>query len=379
MNENSILESINNCAECKECLKVCQTYQETNDELFSPFGRLKIAKKIFENNEIEENERKSLYTCTMCSLCYETCPQEIETSHIVHEAKFKLYGTEKGQYKIHDTIIGGILEKDNSVNGDPNKRLDWLPEKYRTEEEFDDRDSDTLLFLGCMSSFKVKESASSAYEFLKAAGYDFKILKNEPCCGEYIYSAGNLKEAKSYFKKVNRMLNENNIKKIIVTCAGCLYAFNNVYPKYLENFNIDVKHITQVISDLDKEGKISFQRDHQSLIYHDACRMGRKLNDIRIYSEPRELLSQSGAEVLELSKNKDATPCCGAGSGVRGVDKELCINMGETLLNEMETDLLISSCPLCVFNFRYVDYKRETNKKILYITDYLNKNLKKIK
>jgi Fe-S oxidoreductase len=377
MKENSILESINKCAECKECLNACQTYQETKDELFSPFGRLKIAKKVFENREIKENERRSLYTCTMCSLCDETCPQEIETSHIVHESKFKLYGTEKGQYKIHDTIIEGILEKDNSVNGDSNERLDWLPEKYRNKEEFNDKDSDTLLFLGCMSSFKVKGSASSAYELLKAANFDFKILKNEPCCGEYIYSAGNLKEAKRYFKKVNRILDENNIKKIIVTCAGCLYAFNNVYPKYLEDFNIDVKHITQVISDLEKEGKISFKQVQKSLIYHDACRMGRKLNDMEIYSEPRKLLTQSGAKILEFPKNEDATPCCGAGSGVRGIDKDLCINMGETLLNGMETDLLISSCPLCVFNFRYVDYKRGTNKKILYITDYLNKLSKK--
>ncbi|TXT56257.1 MAG: putative iron-sulfur binding reductase [Promethearchaeota archaeon] len=378
MNEQSILESINNCVECKECLRHCQTYQETNDELFSPFGRLKIAKKVFEDEEITEKERKSLYTCTMCSLCDETCPQEIETSHIVHEAKFRLYGTEKGQYKIHDTIIGGILKKDNSVNGDPKERLDWLPEKYKKEERYDNKKSDTLLFLGCMSSYKVKESASSTYQLLKEADFDFKILKDEPCCGEYIYSAGNLDEAIKYFKKVNEILKKNNIKTIIVTCAGCLYAFNNVYSKYLDDYNVNVKHNLQVIAELEKQGKLEFSpKTLENIAYHDACRMGRKLNDMKLYSEPRELISKCGIEIQELSKNENMTPCCGAGSGVRGVDKNLCIKMGNTLLEELNTDQLLSACPLCVFNFRYVNYKKGTNKRINYITEFLRDSVKK--
>lgn len=376
MDEKEALEEIKQCLECKDCFKVCDTYQVTENELKSPYGRLKIAKKVFHDEEISEEERLGLYTCTLCGLCDLECCQNLRIAEVVHLAKMKLSGTKKGKYEIQDKIIGGILKKDNSVNGDPAERLDWLPEKYSDKEQFDEKDSDTLLFLGCMSSFKVKESASASYELLKEANYDFKILKNEPCCGEYIYGAGDLEEAKKYFKKTYEILRENKIKTILVTCAGCLYAFNNVYPKYFDNWDIDVKHIIQVLYELEQEGKLKFKELNQNITLHDSCRMGRRIKGMDIYKEPRELLAKTNTKINELSQIKENSPCCGAGAGVRGIEKDLCINIGSKILNEMETEHLISSCPLCIFNFRYVNYKTENKKKFQYITDFLLDALK---
>ena len=116
--------------------------------------------------------------------------------------------------------------------------------------------SDTLLFLGCMSSFRVKESASAPYEILKLANYNFRILEKEPCCGEYVYSAGELDLAKKLFKENIERFKSLGIKNLIVTCGGCLYAFDKVYPKYFEDFDIKVKHIVDVVHELEKDGKI---------------------------------------------------------------------------------------------------------------------------
>ncbi|MBD3341895.1 MAG: hypothetical protein GF353_22520, partial [Candidatus Lokiarchaeota archaeon] len=319
MNKDEIIEALQSCKDCLVCLKVCDTYLATENKLQSPNGRLKIADKIFSGVEISEDERFGMFTCTLCSLCDLACTQSIPISNIIHEAKIEIANTDKGTYEIHDKIINGILKKDNSVNGDPAERLDWLPEKYRSVENFEMEQSDTLLFLGCMSSFKVKESASSSYEILKQTGYNFKILENEPCCGEYIYSAGKLNLAKSIFGENYKLFKENGIKNLIVTCAGCLYAFNNVYPKYIPNWDIKVKHIIQVIYELEKEGKLNFTKEADSVFYHDACRMGRKIKNMDIYKEPRELLKLCGAKILELEKNNSESPCCGAGSGIRGV------------------------------------------------------------
>ena len=41
------------------------------------------------------------------------------------------------------------------------------------------------------------------------------------------------------------------------------------------------------------------------------------------------------------------------------------------ILNDIQTKEIITSCPLCVFNFRYVNYKTQMDKKCQYITDYL--------
>ncbi|TXT67436.1 MAG: putative iron-sulfur binding reductase [Promethearchaeota archaeon] len=373
MDEKEILKEINSCIDCNNCLEVCDTFIETGNELQSPKGRLKIGDKAFRNQEISEEERFGLYTCTLCGLCDLVCGQNIDISTIIHQTKIKQAYTSKGLYDIQTKISKGIIEKDNSVNGTPEERLDWLTPELRKTEEFDKKESDTLLFLGCMSSFKVKESAISAYMLLKKADYDFKILKEEPCCGEYLYSTGNFNKAMEYIPKVHKLLKHQGVKRLIVTCAGCLYAFNNVYPKYLDDWNIEVKHIIQVIKELIDEGSLRIAKKHsdQAVLYHDSCRMGRKLRELEIFDQPRSLLIKSGVRIKELNKNCIESPCCGAGSGLRGVDKELCIDIGSKILQEMDDEILVSSCPLCVFNFRYINYKNQGDKKIKYITDFL--------
>ena len=371
MDEKKILEEINSCIDCMECLKVCDTYIETENELQSPNGRLKIAGKVFENQEISEEERFGLYTCTLCSLCDLVCTQDINISEIILETKMKLANTSKGPYETQNKIAQGIIETDNSVNGDPKERLDWLPSEYREAEQFDEKDSDTLLFLGCMSSFRVKESALATYKILKKGGFDFKILREEPCCGEYLYSAGKLEEAKNYFQKAYDIFKKNGIKTIVVTCAGCLYALNNIYPKYIEDYDIEIKHVVQIIDSLVNEGKLELKEADKEVFYHDACRMGRKIHGMNIYEEPRNILKEAGIKINEFKKNRVNAICCGAGAGIRGVDKNLCINIGASLLEEIYDKTIVSSCPLCVFNFRYVNYKNEWDKDIRYITDYL--------
>jgi len=377
MDENKVIEEIEKCIDCKNCLEVCDTYIVTNDLLKSPNGRLKIAQKVFNNNEISQEELTSLYTCTLCALCDLICPQMIQISEVIHSSKVKLVKENKAPLDIHNKIINGIIEKDNSVNGNPEERLNWLAENYKETEMFEKKDSDTLLFFGCMSSFRVKESASAPYEILKLAGYDFKILENEPCCGEYVYSAGNIDISKKIFKENIELFKKIGVKNLVVTCGGCLYAFDKVYRKYFKDFDLTVKHIVDVIYDLEREGKINLKPLNRTITYHDPCRLGRKYKNGPLFSEPRELLNKCGLEIKEMSSNPKETPCCGSGSGIRGVDSSICISIGKKLFNKMETKEIISSCPLCVFNFRYVNYKNQTNKDSKYITDYILESMKK--
>lgn len=371
MKKNDIIEKVNSCIDCEACLEVCDTYAVTQNILQSPNGRLKIVGKIFNNRSISDEEIKGIYTCTLCSICDQFCQKEIPISELIHQSKIKLVKEGIGPLEIHKEITSGIVEKDNSVNGNPEERLDWIPEEYRKEEEFENKESDTLLFLGCMSSFRVKDSASASYELLKKANYNFKILEKEPCCGEYVYSSGDLELAKKIFYENYITFKNLGIKTIVVTCGGCLYALNNVYPKYVDNWDIKVKHVIQVIYELFKRNELKFRNLNKDITYHDPCRTGRKLNNIDIYEEPRELLRKTSENLFELSKNKEFTPCCGAGSGIRGVDSSISIKIGSKIFKELNTNELITSCPLCVFNYRYTNYKTQSDKECRYITDYL--------
>jgi len=377
MDANKLLTEINSCVDCKICMDVCDTYKVSLDELKSPNGRLKIAEKVFSNNLITEEERLALYTCTLCGLCDLTCQQEIQISEIILSSKIRLVDEKKAPLEIHNKIIKGIIEKDNSVGGNPEERLNWLPESYKTKELFEKKDSDTLLFFGCMSSFRVPKSALVPYEILKLANYDFKILEKEPCCGEYVYSAGNLNLAKKIFQENIELFKRIGIKNLIVTCGGCLYAFDKVYRKYFEEFNLNVKHIIEVIYELEKTNKLTLKPLNKRITYHDPCRVGRKYKSGPLYSEPRKLLNKCGLEVKELSNDPEECPCCGAGSGIRGAESNICIKIGKELFSNIKTKDIVTSCPLCVFNFRYVNYKNQMDKESKYITDYILDSMKK--
>jgi len=313
----------------------------------------------------------------LCASCDLICQQSIPIADIIHSSKIKLVEQNKAPLKNHNKIIEGIVEKNNSVGGNPEERLDWLQEQYKMEEIFEEKNSDTLLFFGCMSSFRVKESASAPYEILKLAGYDFKILENEPCCGEYVYSAGNVNIAKKIFKENIELFKKIGVRNLIVTCGGCLYAFDKVYQKYFKDYDLTVKHIIEIIFDLEREGKINLKPLNRTITYHDPCRLGRKYKNGPLFSEPRELLKKCGLKINELANTPIESPCCGAGSGIRGVDSSICINIGKELFNKIETKELISSCPLCVFNFRYVNYKNQIDKESKYFTDYILESMKK--
>ncbi|MFX1273669.1 MAG: (Fe-S)-binding protein [Promethearchaeota archaeon] len=371
MNEDDILRSISYCQNCFTCLDACDTFKVTNDILQSPNGRLKIAEKVFNNIEISEEEVRSLYTCTLCASCNIVCPQPIDIANIIHASKLELVDRKKAPLEIHEKIIKGIVDNNNSVGGNPEERLKWLPNNYLKTELFENADSDTLLFLGCMSSYRVKESATAPYEILKKAGYDFKILKNEPCCGEYAYSAGNLDLAKNIFKTNIELFIKCGIKNLIVTCGGCLYAFDTVYRKYFKEFNINVRHVVDIIYEMMIQKKIKFKDLDKTITYHDPCRLGRKYKNGPLFNEPREILQQCGVKIKELIETHEECPCCGAGSGIRGVDSTICIKIGKDLFDRVETNEIVSSCPLCVFNFRYVNYKIKKDKESKYITDYI--------
>ena len=145
-----LLVQIDSCDDCKKCIDVCPTYIASGEELFSPLARLKSAKQIFEGKEVSEGIVESMYNCPECARCDEVCPKHIKISEIIALTRVELVEHGFAPLEGHKKIINGIMEKGNSVNGDPENRLDWVP------DAFEERESDTLLYLGCLPSYLVK-------------------------------------------------------------------------------------------------------------------------------------------------------------------------------------------------------------------------------
>jgi heterodisulfide reductase subunit D len=356
---DNILDQIASCTECEECMESCPTYQITDEKLFSPMHRLQAAREVLEDGTVSEQMVESLYNCPKCMACETVCPVEIKVTQVVDAGRRMLVKRGLGPLERGKRIIEGILKKGNAVNGDPAKRLDWLP------EPFSHRESETLLFLGCLPSYLVKDAASSSYLALKRLGIDFMILEDEGCCGTYIYEAGDKDLAREYFQRNVDRFASLGIKKLIVPCNGCLKCFKYFYPEVLGESPFQVSHVVEVIYNTVKKDPSVLDRVKRSLVYHDACRLARGEG---ITEEPRELLSWCGAEVNDTELNRTQAPCCGSGGGIRSLYRDLSTEMASRLLAMAPGDTMVSACPFCTFQLRSTAQGKEIKKDVVYFS-----------
>lgn len=358
----NIEKEVSRCTECEDCLEVCPTYQCTGELLFSPLHRLKTATKIFNGEDPEPHLIESIYNCPKCMKCEAVCPEDIKISDIVHKTREELVRRGFGPLSRHDNIIRGILDSGNSVGGDPARRLDWLPEKFPAKE------SDTLLYMGCLPSYLVKEAATSTYLVLKKLGVDFMILEDEGCCGTYIYEAGRTEIAADFFWKNTERFKTLGIKRIIVPCNGCLKCFKYFYPKLLGDVDFTVHHAVEVIYNTLKTNTSTLHPIPRTITYQDSCRLSRGEG---IVDEPREILKLCGADIEEPEINRENTPCCGAGAGIRSVYRDLSMQIASDLLFTFPADNIVSACPFCVFNLNYTSTKKQLDKETTYFTNFV--------
>lgn len=359
-------EEISRCTQCEACLDACPTFQATGERLFSPMERLKTAGRILEGEIPNSFEIESIYNCPKCMQCEAVCPEEIKVTQVIHRTREELVRRGLGPLPRHDEIIQGILKQGNSVGGDPKRRLEWLP------EEFPRRESETLLYLGCLPSFLVRESATSTYLVLKKLGVDFMILEDEGCCGTYIYEAGRRDFAGELFEKNVDRFKSLGIKQLLVPCNGCLKCFKYFYPEVLGEVDFSVHHVVEVIYNRLKEEPSILKKIPREVTYQDSCRLSRGEH---MTEEPREILKLCGAELLEPEKNRAEAPCCGAGAGIRSVYRDLSLKLASNLLSQIPAEEIVSACPFCIFNLSWASRKKELDKKLTYITTLILKSL----
>lgn len=220
------------------------------------------------------------------------------------------------------------------------------------------RGGNVLYYPGCLTKFVVKEVGENYRKILRKIGIDFIELKDlEVCCGSPVLNAGYKEDAKKLAEKNFKIFKEHSVKKIITSCPACFKTFSQEYPKLLKNWDIEVKHITQTISEAVKKGKIKPKKVEGKITYHDPCHLGRYAN---VYEEPREVIKLAG-DFVEMEFNRENAFCCGGGGGLKSNFPELSREISKERIKqaeEVKANLLITSCPLC-----YICLK-EASKKI---------------
>lgn len=327
------------------------------------YSDVDLLKLVGESNVIHPDV---LWSCTNCGACVEQCPVDIEhIDHVVNMRRFQVLA----ESDFPSELVG--MFKNLEVKGNPwgrnnAERTSWITEARRDGIEvpvfgedaksFDD--IEYLFWVGCAGAFDDdgKRTTRAVVELLHTAGVKFAVLsKAERCTGDPARRAGNeflfQQLALENIDTLNGVFSgvPKGQRKIITTCPHCFNTFRNEYPDFDGYF--DVFHHTQLLNRLVRDKLLTpiprGPKDRKPITYHDPCFLGRHN---KVFDPPRELLGATGADLVEMPRNRNEGFCCGAGGARMFMEENLGTRINENRAAEAVATgaaEIAVGCPFC--------------------------------
>ncbi|MFC1904181.1 heterodisulfide reductase-related iron-sulfur binding cluster, partial [Chloroflexota bacterium] len=345
------------CAQCGYCIDVCDQYYGRQWESETSRGRWYFLRQYLEGKaEFNQMMLDSFLLCTTCQRCNQVCQVQIPIQQMWDKMR-GLVIQEKGYHTFpgFEMMGSSFVRQHNIWAGAREARDKWLPDDVKPLEK-----GKTAYWAGCTASFVENDIAQNAVHILKEGGIDFTYLgQDEACCGIPFYAAGKWDLFAKAVEHNIRELNKRGVEEVVISCPGCWVTLNHYYPEWAKKlgleYNVRVKHITEVTADLVREGKLKFKqapKDGGRLTYHDPCHIGRHGG---IYEEPREVLRAiPGVELVEMEHNRENGLCCGSVLSRVGrppaADAIGIFRMKEA--EEVQADIVLTTCPCCEVQLR---------------------------
>jgi Fe-S oxidoreductase len=362
------------CIMCYRCQEVCPAYN--TGKVLSP-AAMEINKRYYLNAEggrLAKGEASSqplwefaippeaIWACTACGACVDICPVGNEPMRDILQIRRSLVLMENDFPEQLQTAFRGMERTVNPWNVGPAERMKWAEGLNVTTIE-QNPEPELLWWVGCApaTDARAQKTARAFAEILKAAGADYAVLgQNEQCTGDSARRTGNEFLFNELATANVEMLNEVAPKRIVTTCPHCLHTLKNEYPAFGGSY--EVVHHTQLINELISAGRLKLKANRgigaaegcsptplTKVALHDPCYLGRQNG---VLEDPRAVLRETKAEVLELPRHGKKSFCCGAGGGQmwkeeeEGVERVNANRFKEAA--QSGADTLAVGCPFCM-------------------------------
>ncbi|MGA2315035.1 MAG: (Fe-S)-binding protein [Thermodesulfobacteriota bacterium] len=365
-----LYDEIAKCNRCGFCLAVCPIYTVKGREWATPRGKNALIRAIIEGKidwtpEIEE----TIFRCTGCRLCTQTCFPAVETNAGVLAGRECL--VDKKQYpKVIDLVVKA-LESNYNISNEPNEnRTMWMESmenvpvhKYQKEK------AEVIYFVGCVAGFfpLAHKIPQTFVQILDKAKVDFTILGGEEwCCGFPLIQAGMKDKMDKLIKHNEEKVKKVGAKTVVFACPSCFHTWKEKY-----NTNAELLHSTQFMERLIDEKKIIFNKGFSKTVtYHDPCDLGRNSS---VYDPPRNILKKiPGLSLVELPNSRQLSICCGGGGDLEMVDPDLAAAIARRKIEEIQStgaQEVVTSCQQCIRTISGNARKNKIKLKVRDITE----------
>ncbi|MCF7811085.1 (Fe-S)-binding protein [bacterium] len=201
-------------------------------------------------------------------------------------------------------------------------------------------------------------------KLLQVADVDFGYLYEEELyAGALVHDEGINDVFEAHTHKVYKRLKKHNIEKVITVDPHTTDMLKSVYPKIIKDYQLEVKSYLEVLAESNLH---PVKRIEQDIVIHDSCVYARYEG---IIDQPRQLLENAGAKIIEPLNTKKMTYCCG------GPVESLFPIKARTIADNRIEQLAsvgknsVTMCPICFINLKTAAEKNDFSVKD--ISDYL--------
>ena len=210
-----------------------------------------------------------------------------------------------------------------------------------------------IIRLKARGAKEIKEKGNKVLKGIAAAlngvGQNLAYLHGaEPYSGVLLYDLGLEEDIAPHINKVYELLKSHGVEQVITVDPHTTFMMKEIYPKYIENYDIRVRHYLEILSEgTGAAGNAGLKDLPKEFVMHDSCVMTR---DLGIVEQTRNLAANMGIKLLEPENAKLDTACCGG--PVEYAFADLSSQISSIRIRELAgvcKDLLVA-CPICLIN-----------------------------
>ena len=339
--EAKLLQETDRCLHCGSCLSVCPLVNA---------GVLGSPKKIGVYAAKDARKVNHIITtpfnCTFCLACVNVCPVNLPTPEVVK----RLRGRIKHSKSI-EQLVENVRSSGNIFGMGNDERGIWSIELDFPLEERIDAKAEVGYFVGCNSAFAPSLSGIPVANvtLLERAKVNYMLISDEKCCGMPLVMAGEEGVLAEIAKSNVEEYRKRGVKVLVTSCPACLRAWKELYPKVVK-VPFKVQHTSQFLLDLITKNKIKLSKIDRKVAYQDPCELARGCG---IVKEPRLLIKETGALLLEFKEKGLEAECCGGGGLLRATNPQTSTKLAFSKLKEAKllgAEAIITACPACKQN-----------------------------
>ena len=296
----------------------------------------------------------TLWSCTTCSACTDTCPLGISPLGLITDMRRHLIG--EGQLRGSPATSLQKSQRSGNPWGLPaNERFAWA-EGLGVPTVAENPDFEFLYWVGCAAAYdrRIQKVARSVVKLLSAAGVSYAVLGSEEgCTGESARRMGDEFLFQELAAKNVDTLKKHGVRKIVAHCPHCVNSFLHDYPQLGGDY--EVVHHSQLLSTLLEQGRLPAIPNEEAgeVVYHDPCYLARANG---VTEPPRQVVAASRfdndlTQITELPRNRRQTSCCGGGGGRMWFDDAPAERSGTGRVQEIldsGAETVAVSCPFCM-------------------------------